>query len=222
MHSAFRRSERQLDQQPVETTVYSLSETPPAAPDRRSEDRYLSLFRVGTLTIGNRRELCLIKNVSAGGMMIRPYCDVESGTRLSVELKQGEPVEGTAQWVKDDCLGVTFDKQIDVIALLSAEDGPKPRMPRIEVDSDVSVRVEDAVYDARVENISQGGMKIECPARLPLGPQVVLRIDGLEACRAVVRWKNGNSYGVTFNKVLPLPMLVAWLQNKRELIRAAG
>ena len=102
-----------MDQQPVETTLYSLSETPPLAPERRTGDRYLSLFRVGTLTIGERRELCLIKNVSAGGMMIRPYCPIPIGTHLSVALKQGEPVHGTALWDKDDCIGVTFDEPID-------------------------------------------------------------------------------------------------------------
>ena len=211
-----------MDQQPVETTLYSLSEAPPAAPDRRAEDRYLSLFRVGTLTIGDRRELCLIRNVSAGGMMIRPYCEIESGTRLSVELKQGEPVEGIAQWVKDDCLGVTFDEPIDVLALLSAEDGPKPRMPRIEIDSTASIRVEADVYRARVENISQGGMKVECQADLPIGPEVIVSINGLEAFRAIVRWKNGDSYGITFNRVLPLPVLVNWLRAQHDPLRAVG
>ena len=211
-----------MDQQPVETTLYSLSEAPPAAPDRRAEDRYLSLFRVGTLTIGDRRELCLIRNVSAGGMMIRPYCEIESGTRLSVELKQGEPVEGIAQWVKDDCLGVTFDEPIDVLALLSAEDGPKPRMPRIEIDGAASIRIEKDVYRARVENISQGGMKVECHADLPIGPEVIVSINGLEAFRAIVRWKNGDSYGITFNRVLPLPVLVNWLQAQHDPLRAVG
>ena len=211
-----------MDQQPVETTLYSLSEAPPAAPDRRAEDRYLSLFRVGTLTIGDRRELCLIRNVSAGGMMIRPYCEIESGTRLSVELKQGEPVEGIAQWVKDDCLGVTFDEPIDVLALLSAEDGPKPRMPRIEIDGAASIRIEKDVYRARVENISQGGMKVECQADLPIGPEVIVSINGLEAFRAIVRWKNGDSYGITFNRVLPLPVLVNWLRAQHDPLRAVG
>ena len=211
-----------MDQQPVETTLYSLSEAPPAAPDRRAEDRYLSLFRVGTLTIGDRRELCLIRNVSAGGMMIRPYCEIESGARLSVELKQGEPVEGIAQWVKDDCLGVTFDEPIDVLALLSAEDGPKPRMPRIEIDGAASIRIEKDVYRARVENISQGGMKVECQADLPIGPEVIVSINGLEAFRAIVRWKNGDSYGITFNRVLPLPVLVNWLQAQHDPLRAVG
>ena len=49
-------------------TVYSLSEKAPERPDRRSDERYVSLLRVGALTIQGRRELCLIRNVSAGGI----------------------------------------------------------------------------------------------------------------------------------------------------------
>jgi hypothetical protein len=215
-------AERQLDQQPVETTLYSLSDTPPPAPDRRTTERYLSLLRVGTLTIDGSRELCLIRNVSAGGMMIRPYCEIPSGARLSVELKHGEAISGSAQWVRDDCIGVTFDEPIDVIALLSSEDGPRPRMPRIETDCAATVRHEADVHAARVVNISQGGAKIECAAKLPLGPQVVIRISGLEPCQAVVRWNDGGHYGITFNRVLPLPVLVGWLHVQRGQLRAAG
>ncbi|HLO21245.1 MAG TPA: hypothetical protein VK192_12220, partial [Sphingomicrobium sp.] len=60
-----------MEEQPLETTVYSLAASPPTQQDRRGADRYLSLLRVGAIMVGNRRELCLIRNISAGGMMIR-------------------------------------------------------------------------------------------------------------------------------------------------------
>jgi len=82
----------------VETTVYSLSSDAPAQPDRRQGERYVSLLRVGALITNGRRELCLIRNISAGGMMIRPYSTVAAGARVSVELKHGESLTGTAQW----------------------------------------------------------------------------------------------------------------------------
>ena len=77
----------------VETTHYSLSASPPASPDRRTGERHLSLLRVGALVIGDRRELCLIRNISAGGMMIRPYSTVAVGTRVSVEVRSTLAVE---------------------------------------------------------------------------------------------------------------------------------
>src|SRR5690349_19331306 len=56
-----------LDEQPVETTLYSLDEAAPPQVQRRESERVLTLLRVGALTVGGRRELCLIRNVSAGG-----------------------------------------------------------------------------------------------------------------------------------------------------------
>jgi hypothetical protein len=71
--ACFASSEPDLAKKIVETTVYSLSADTPQCPDRRSDQRYVSLLRVGALVVDGRRELCLIRNVSAGGMMIRPY-----------------------------------------------------------------------------------------------------------------------------------------------------
>lgn len=213
-----------MDEQPVETTLYSLDDSlPTAAPERRSGERHLSLLRVGSITVAGRRELCLVRNVSAGGMLIRAYCAIASGTPLTIELKQGEPIDGRVRWVKDDCVGVTFDAPIDVVALLStAADGPRPRMPRIEVDCTAWLRVDGTVHRARASNISQGGLKVACRTELPVDADVVVSIDGLDPCPGLVRWSAEGEYGITFNRVLPLPLLVAWLQERREQYRAAG
>ena len=40
--------------------------------------------------------------------------------------------------------------------------------------------------------------------------------------QGVVRWNDGESCGITFNNVLALPMLVAWLGHQHERQRAAG
>ena len=120
-----------MNEMPAETTLYSLADAPPAPIDRREADRKLTLFRVGSMIIDGRRELCLIKNLSAGGMMIRAYCAIAVGTRLAVELKCGQAVEGTALWVKGDVVGVEFDSPVDVVELLATSmEGPRPRMPR--------------------------------------------------------------------------------------------
>ena len=217
-----------MDEQPVETTLYSLDETAPRAPDRRhgerwSSDRHLSLLRVGSLIIAGRRELCLIRNVSSGGMLIRAYCAIPEGTELTVELKHGEPISGRARWTKDELVGVTFDEPIDVLALLTtAADGPKPRMPRIEVDCTAWLRVDGTVHRARASNISQGGLKVACRTALPVDADVVVSIDGLDPCPGLVRWSAEGEYGITFNRVLPLALLVTWLQERREQYRAAG
>jgi hypothetical protein len=215
-------SELKLDEQPVETTLYSLQDEAPDVPERRSGERHLSLLRVGSLMIGDRRELCLIRNISAGGMLIRAYCPVEPGTPITIELKQGEPISGIAKWTKDDCVGVSFDEPVDVIALLSAADGPRPRMPRVEIDCTAWVRVDATVHRAQALNISQGGIKVECRSEIAPGSDAIVSLTGLQPCPGTVRWSDNGAYGITFNRILPLTVLVAWLHGQREQIRASA
>ena len=214
-----------MEEQPVETTLYSLSEAPPApaAEDRRNGERHLTLFRVGSVTIGDRRELCLIKNVSAGGMLIRAYCHIEPGTPLSVELKQGRSVSGKVSWVRDDNVGIAFDSPVDVVELLaSSMDGPRPRMPRVEVRCLATLRDGADIHRVWARDISQGGIKVETKVELEVGADVVVSLPGLEPQPGVVRWSLGDSLGITFNRLVPLPTLVAWLQEQRQSLRAAG
>jgi hypothetical protein len=207
----------------VETTLYSLDDAPPGPVDRREGDRQLTLFRVGSLLIDKRRELCLIKNISAGGMMIRAYCRIEPGTRVSVELKCGESVAGSASWAKDDVVGVEFDQPIDVVELLAASmEGPRPRMPRIEVDCIAWVRAGADFHKVEARDVSQGGIKFTSKRALAIGSDVVVTLSGLPPVAGTVRWANSGAYGVTFNKVLPLPLLVGWLHEQRERLRSAA
>ena len=214
-----------LDETPVETTIYSLAPAPPAAPDHRGGDRHMSLLRVGSLYVGGRRELCLIRNISVGGMMIRVYSKISRGERLSVELKQGERVDGTALWAKDELVGVGFDLPVDVLSLLTTNDGsPRPRMPRLEVTCTALVRNGATIHRTRALNISQGGLRVTADEGLSKGAQVTVTLPGLPPEAGVVRWNDSQACGITFNRVLALPQLVGWLgeQQQQQRRRAAG
>lgn len=208
----------------VETTLYSLSVAPPECPDRRSGGRYVSLLRVGAMIVDGRRELCLIRNVSAGGMMIRPYSAIRVGARLSIELKQGTSVSGAAQWSDQGLIGVAFDEAIDILDLLNAPaDKPRPRMPRIELDCVATLRHEGTVFRAPVINISQGGICVKSLVDLVLNRDVVVTLAGLHAAAGVVKWRDGDHFGIGFNRVYPVNELMGFLheQQREEEQRAA-
>ena len=213
-----------MDIQPVETTLYSLSHTPPSADsDRRDGQRHMTLYRVGSILVEDRRELCLIKNISAGGMMIRLYCSIAVGTPVSVELKSGQPIRGKIGWTRDQNAGIAFDGPIDVIDVLSASmHGPRPRMPRIETECFATLRDGANVFRVRVCDISQGGVKIACEAAPVQGAEMVLSLPGLEPQRGIACWNDSGFIGITFNRLIPLGDLVAWLHQQREELRTAS
>ena len=212
--------------QPVETTLYSLSDAPPEPAgdsDRREGQRHMTLYRVGSILVEDRRELCLIKNISAGGMMIRLYCSISDGTPVTVELKSGQPVSGRISWTRDQNAGITFDQPIDVIDILStAMDGPRPRMPRIETNCHATLREEANVVRVQVRDISQGGVKIRTDTIFQQGAEVIVTLPGLEPQRGIACWSDNGFAGVTFNRLLPLGELVAWLNQQRETYRTAS
>lgn len=215
-----------VTQQPAQTTVFNLHDAPPSpgdALDRRDGERHLTLYRVGSMVIEGRRELCLIKNISAGGMMVRLYGPVADDARAIVELKCGQQVEGRICWTRNNLAGVAFDEPVDVVDLLSsAAQGPRPRMPRIAVEHASTLRQDATVVRATLCDISQGGAKLRCPAPLELNGDAVLSLSGLEPRQGVVRWQNGQFAGINFNGLLPLGELVRWLQEQRGPTGAAA
>jgi hypothetical protein len=213
-----------LEDELIETTRYSLAKAPPKRPDRRSSERFLSLLRVGAIVVNGRRELCLIRNISGGGMMIRPYSNIAQGTRLAIELKQGDPVKGVVQWVDGELIGVTFDAPIDVVALLGpSREGQRTRLPRVDLNCTAWIREGAQVVRAAAVNISPGGICVETPARLNVGAEVVVSLNGLSPVPGVVRWAADGAYGIGFNRALVVSELVAWLQGQqREDRRSAA
>jgi hypothetical protein len=212
-----------VDEMPVETTLYSLSDRAPAPDDRREGERHMTLFRVGTMLIDGRRELCLIKNISAGGAMLRLYSEsLTRGQKLTVELKCGQPFSGTVAWVHSPNLGLVFDKPIDVIAMLSqSEDGPRPRMPRIETSSFCTLRDGASIVRAKACDISQGGIKVATASSFGRNAEVVVSLPGLPPQPGVVRWAADGCVGITFNRLLPLPSLIEWLKARNGSRSAA-
>lgn len=202
----------------VEETIFSFSHETPEPPERRSQPRHLTILRVGTLIVDERRELCLIRNISAGGVMAHVYSTMTPGEHVSVEIKSSQPIPGTVTWIQDSNVGISFDSLIDVEEMLAnqslLENGWRPRPPRIEVDRLATLRVGARVYGVSTRDISQGGVKIEADEAFQEGEEVVLTLDKFRPVHGVVRWTKGTMCGIAFNQVIPFHDLMGWLRQK--------
>jgi hypothetical protein len=180
----------------------------------------MTLYRVGSLAVEKRSELCLIKNICPNGMMVRTYCSVSQGSRVTIELKCGQPISGIVSWARDAHAGISFDEPIDVLEILSTSSSdPRPRMPRIQVDGFLTLREGAFTYRVQLCDISQGGLKIRCKKALVPDSHVVVSIHGISPQSSVVRWSDGHHIGITFNHMLALPMLVEWLRDQRDSLK---
>jgi hypothetical protein len=199
-------------------TIFSLSKRPPEPPEaeRRVAPRHLTILRVGALIGPDGRELCLIRNISAGGLMAHVYSSHHTGETVAIELKTNHQIEGKVIWAEGSNIGIKFDAPIDVAGMLSSqavlENGWRPRLPRIEVDRLATLRCGARLYGVNTRDISQGGVKVETDEPLEVGEEIVLTLDRFQPLQGVVRWCAGGRAGISFNQLIPFADLMAWLR----------
>lgn len=189
------------------------------AEERRAGQRHISILRVGKIVTNRGEDLCLIRNISAGGLMARVYSRLEIGQHVLFELRADRKLTGTVRWVRDDFIGVQFEEAIDVDAVLAdregEEPGQKPRAPRLSRPCRATLRVGAHYHRVMVRDVSQGGAKIAVEQELAVGADVILTMEGFRAVAAVVRWCGGGHAGLAFNQVIPYPEMTAWLKESR-------
>jgi hypothetical protein len=183
--------------------------------DRRRDVRHLTILRVGTVLFDERRELCLVRNISAGGLMAHVYSRFERGRRIAIELKTNQQIAGTVSWTRESTVGVEFDEKIDVGEVLSnpalLDNGWRPRMPRVPVDRLATLRAGARTYWVSTCDISQGGVKVEADQALDIGGETVVTLENFRSVEGVVRWRKDNAVGISFNQVIPFHELSTWL-----------
>ena len=190
------------------------------ARDRRRDVRHLTILRVGAVVVGDRRELCLVRNISAGGLMAIVYSPFRTGQTLAVELKSNHQITGTVTWTRDSTIGVAFDEKVDIAEVLSnaaaLDNGWRPRLPRVPVDRLATLRAGARTYWVSARDISQGGVKLESDQPLEIGGETVVTLENFRPIPGVVRWRRENEVGISFNQVIPFHELGRWLTDRQD------
>lgn len=190
-------------------------------PDRRAAQRMMSTLRIGKLICDGVEELCIVRNISASGLMLRIYSPRVAGDRVVVELKADQSVSGQIVWVDADegVAGIAFDQQVDVNEVLCHErstDRRRARSPRIAARSRAKLKIDGTIHLTELCDLSQGGAKISFDYPVRPEEDVVLAVPGLRPRKCVMRWQAHGHTGLSFLTPLPLTELVEWLNVGRE------
>jgi hypothetical protein len=200
-------------------TGFSFSNAVPLPPERRGDERLIKILRVGTLIIDGRRELCLIRNISAGGVMAHVYSKLMAGQPVTIELKATQPVGGHVVWAHDCEAGIQFDTVVDVAELLAnpavLDNGWRPRTPRVEIDRMATLRAGARTYWVHARDISQSGVKVETDNPPAADTEIVVALEGLRPLAGIIRWSSDSACGIAFNQLIPFGELIEWLKGGR-------
>jgi hypothetical protein len=214
-----------LTEQDLKTIAVS---GPPIEPhvERRRHARQVTVLRVAKLYTPAGEELCLVRNISAGGMMAHLYSDLAINTVVTVEFKSGWVVPARVLWRRDDLGGMRFNQPVDCDDLLSgATTMPfhhRARAPRINLEVRARIRVDADYHSVTLHNIAQGGANIACSAALTLGDGLVLMVPGLVPLTGTVCWQRDGHAGITFDNPVSLEVLGRWVTMMRSRLPGQG
>ena len=179
-------------------------------------------FDSGTLTVGGSRQPCSIRKISALGVTVSSNLTPALGDAASVELPNGQRAPGKVAWTGRNQLGVRFDDNIDVIALLNrklvSQTRDRRTMPRLEVRCPVHIKCGGQFWTATLRNISARGLQLEADDLPAIGAYVSPFVEGLNIPPGEVVWKRGRLAGIETMEELSWTSIIPWVRGlvKRE------
>jgi hypothetical protein len=179
--------------------------------------RQTAVFQVAKLKTDRLEELCVLRDVSPSGLKAEVYYPLEIGESVRVTLRTEHAMVGRVVWVRDQLVGIDFDTQVPVLAMLahcSVDErigGIRP--PRIETLFTTRVRMDCRELELEVRNVSQQGMKVAVPEPVAPGTPCEVLLGALGWHWATVRWHRDCEVGIQLDHSLNYDDFARWRQS---------
>jgi hypothetical protein len=185
--------------------------------DRRGSQRYVTVLKVGRAVVDGHDQLCLVRNMSRDGAKLDIYSGVTKDQRITIELRSDKVVTGVVRWVGEHAAGIEFDEPVDVSDMLQGRSSRSvlrklPRAPRFLARAQVHMEHDGGDLHGELVNISLHGICVETADRARIDDHVVVRVEGLPARSASVRWVRDEMIGLHFDMPMSFSDLARWLE----------
>jgi PilZ domain len=170
------------------------------APERRTDSRVQTVFRVARVITATDEGLARIRNISDQGARLRMLITIPIWDCLILQLADGVDLSGRVVWREGDEFGLQFDQPIscsDLLATLAAgAKSGRTRPVRLPVETVALTRSECGLRSAKVVDISQRGLKLAHDGSLTEGLHLKVTLpSGLDRS-GIVRWSNDSLAGI--------------------------
>jgi hypothetical protein len=186
----------------------------PAAPtvDQRSGKRFTLVLRAAKLVAPVGDYLCVLRDVSEGGVKLRLFHDLPAIRPLELELGNGLRHRVEPVWQRGDLAGFRFVRGPVILPELLGMTGPFPRRGvRLRAELPVTVSGPDGTHAATLRDISLDGARIDSATIHPLSARLVIASGQLPAIPGRVRWRSGQAHGIAFERHFALDELARLL-----------
>lgn len=166
-------------------------------PDRRSDARFLTVYRLVKVHRAGDEGLGRCRNISDGGARLELHMELCLGDRISIAFSPLDTVSGRIVWIMGNDYGIKFDEPIDCLSLLGhTRDQAAPRAPRLTTNLPARIAYDGGTCRSVVSDLSVRGMKIASTQEFHPGLRVRVILNGGRESEGVVRWSRDNIAGV--------------------------
>jgi hypothetical protein len=191
-------------------------ETPPVAAsaaedeaEQRRAPRFTLLIRAAKLISPTDEFLCVVRDASESGVSVRLFHPLPKDIPLSLEMPNGDCLALERVWEEEGKAGFRFAGRVDIDRIVDCPSRFSRRAVRVKVEVPCDLLVGVRRARATIHNLSQQGALITTPDRLSLIQRVRLSAEGMPEIAAKVRWRRGESYGLSFEDTFQFAELAA-------------
>lgn len=195
----------------------------PPPDDQRGARRFTLLLRAGKLITGEGEFLCLLRDVSAGGVKLRLFHPLPLQGDCTVELSSGARLAVRPVWQEGELVGLRFARGPVEVGALLEDAGPFPKRTirlRLRQPCPLTIHEPDRTLPGALCDISQHGAALLCEERIAIGTALELAAEPIGAIAARVRWRRGNRYGVVFTQSFRLDELARFADHLQRPAKA--
>jgi hypothetical protein len=189
--------------------------------DLRADARHRTVLQVAKLSTERGDELCILRNVSAGGLRAEVYCRLAVGDPVQLELRTGRGMAGHVVWASGSSIGVAFDRKVPILSYLAhqamQELGRRVRPPRVRIGEPGILRLAEGDFLASIVDASQAGMCIRTDRKLSSGAPCKVVAEGLGERGALVRWCRDGEIGLQLKRPLSFREFAGWRTKVKSL-----
>jgi len=176
--------------------------------ERRAEKRIgVALMRAAKLVCQSGEYICLLRDLSAGGVRLGLFHAMPPETHVFLELPSGEVHAMIRMWQRGATAGFRFAKPVDTGAFLAELGTADSRQLSLRLRAPGLAVVHNQVQPVTLTRLSQGGARMETDGFLAISQSFILSVEGLGECGAWVKMRRGRHYEVVFDTLHRLDQL---------------
>jgi hypothetical protein len=173
----------------------------------RDKNRFALLIRSAKLKCDLGEFLCIVRDVSEGGVKLRLFHPLPPCDCFQLELSSRHTFLIEPVWTKGDLSGFRFSASIDIPDFISERSHFPKRALRLNLNTPAIVRIDGGAFSATIHDLSREGVRIETQVALALEQKVTVEAAHFTSRLGTVRWRRSPAYGVALQNLLSFETL---------------